>query len=386
MGWNEAELLRWLARRRARPALVGSQGHDAAVLRPARGPPGRVRGPGGRGRARRSGDERTRARPQGGGRALSDLAATPRGRSRCSCASRRRARNERSACARVIEGRGREGARARRGARRRRLSRRRAAARAVRHGARRRSPAAAGRRGATARGRASSCSSSGSVRRQRARAAPRAATRASPSAELLRAHGARALMDVSDGLRARSRAAGAASGVRIDLEHVPLHPDARARRARRADAAAREHALTTARTTSCSRRSRRAPGGVRAAARRRFPDARRDRARARGQRTVLGARRGRRRARAVGRTRRLDPWRMSAATSSAGTRGRGARDDRGCRRAPRPALVPGALRRARRRARQRQDDVTCAGSRAGSDVTERSSRRPSRACASCPGA
>src|SRR5262245_16010998 len=34
MGWSEAELLSWLARR-ARPArLVGSPGHDAAVLRP----------------------------------------------------------------------------------------------------------------------------------------------------------------------------------------------------------------------------------------------------------------------------------------------------------------------------------------------------------------
>ena len=39
MGWNEAELLRWLARRARPRALLGSQGHDAAVLRRLRGLP-----------------------------------------------------------------------------------------------------------------------------------------------------------------------------------------------------------------------------------------------------------------------------------------------------------------------------------------------------------
>jgi hypothetical protein len=37
MAWDEAELLRWLARRARPRILAGSQGHDAAVLRAAPG-------------------------------------------------------------------------------------------------------------------------------------------------------------------------------------------------------------------------------------------------------------------------------------------------------------------------------------------------------------
>jgi len=58
----------------------------------------------------------------------------------------------------------------------------------------------------------------------------------------LHAHGARALMDVSDGLALDLSRLAEASGVRIDLERVPVHPDA-LRAARRSGRTARTHAL-----------------------------------------------------------------------------------------------------------------------------------------------
>jgi thiamine-monophosphate kinase len=54
--------------------------------------------------------------------------------------------------------------------------------------------------------------------------------------------GARAMMDISDGLGIDLARLARASGVRIDLDHVPVHPDAR-RAARRKGRSALEHAL-----------------------------------------------------------------------------------------------------------------------------------------------
>ncbi len=78
----------------------------------------------------------------------------------------------------------------------------------------------------------------GSRRSRHMRIEPRVA-----EGEWLHANGARALMDVSDGLALDLSRVAAASGVRIDLESVPVHRDAR--RAARDDGAlsARDHAL-----------------------------------------------------------------------------------------------------------------------------------------------
>jgi len=58
----------------------------------------------------------------------------------------------------------------------------------------------------------------------------------------LAARGATALMDVSDGLARDLTRLAASSGVRIDLEDVPVHPDAR-RAARESGLEPRQHAL-----------------------------------------------------------------------------------------------------------------------------------------------
>jgi thiamine-monophosphate kinase len=62
------------------------------------------------------------------------------------------------------------------------------------------------------------------------------------AAAFLVAHGARALMDVSDGLALDLARLAAASGVRIDLERVPVHADA-TRMARTSGRTPRAHAL-----------------------------------------------------------------------------------------------------------------------------------------------
>lgn len=56
-------------------------------------------------------------------------------------------------------------------------------------------------------------------------------------------NGARAMMDVSDGLALDLSRLGRASGVRLRVEHVPVHADAR-RLARQTGRSALEHALT----------------------------------------------------------------------------------------------------------------------------------------------
>jgi len=88
----------------------------------------------------------------------------------------------------------------------------------------------------------------------------------------LHGRGATALMDVSDGLALDLSRIAEASAVRIDLERVPVHPDAR-RLARRTGRPARQHALHDGEDHELLATV--APGVAKrllAAARRRFPD------------------------------------------------------------------------------------------------------------------
>ena len=246
MGWNEAELLRWIARRPRARALSGSQGHDAAVLRALRGRPvvcadqvvegvhaefdcaGRALG-------------RKAAGHGIAGILWADLAATaaqPVALVLCIAAPlAERASRLRA----LIEG---------------------VDEKAHEHGAELVAGDLSSSRGplsitVTALGRFA-----GRGRppgRDRARAgelvlvtgplggsrlgrhldpAPRFA-----EAAFLLANGARALMDVSDGLALDLSRLAAASGVRLELERVPVHADAR-RLAQRSGHAARAHALT----------------------------------------------------------------------------------------------------------------------------------------------
>lgn len=240
MGWNEAELLDWL-RRRPRPAgLRGSQGHDAAVLERLSGFPvvcadqvveGVHTQPGCPGRI---------LGRKAAGRALSDLAATaarPRALVLCIAAP---AREKAARLRAVIEG---------------------VDEKAREHGAAlvggdlTRTTGAlclgvsalgslAGRRRAPGRDRAKpddlvllSGPVGGSGLGRHLDPMPRLALGA-----FLHAHGARVLMDVSDGLALDLARIAEASGVRIDLERVPIHRDAR-RAARRSGRSPRQHAL-----------------------------------------------------------------------------------------------------------------------------------------------
>lgn len=240
MSWNEAALLCWLARRARPPGLVGSQGHDAAVLRrlpglpvvcadqviegvhAQAGCPGRVLG------------------RKAAGRALSDLAATaarPHALLLCISAPQ----GERASRLRaVIEG---------------------VDAKAREHGAalvggdlaETSGPLSlavsalgsfSGRRRAPGRDRArpgelvlASGAFGGSALGRHLEPVPRFEL-----AEFLCAAGARALMDVSDGLALDLSRLAAAARVRIDLAHVPIHADAR-RAARQSGRTPRAHAL-----------------------------------------------------------------------------------------------------------------------------------------------
>jgi len=241
MSWNEAELLRWLSRR-ARPApLSGSQGHDAAVLERLRGRPvvccdqvvegvhaemgcaGRILG------------------RKAAGRALSDLAAT----AARPCALLLAVAAPRS-----------EGA-----------SRLRAVIEGVDEKAREHGAALVGGDLTETRGPlALTVSALGSFAgrgkppgRDRARpgelvllSGPVGGSRLGRNLEpeprfevagFLHAQGARALMDVSDGLALDLSRLAAASRVRIDLERVPIHRDA-LRAARASGRPPREHALS----------------------------------------------------------------------------------------------------------------------------------------------
>jgi thiamine-monophosphate kinase len=269
MGWNEAELLRWLGQRRRPSVLAGSQGHDAAVLRALGARPvvcadqviegvhaevgtaGRVLG------------------RKAAGRALSDLAATAaRPVAVLLCVAAPRA--ERAARLRaVIEG---------------------VDEKAREHGA-----ALVGGDLAATRGPLSlSVAALGRFPdrrrppgRDRARAGElvlvsgpvggsRLGRHLEPrprfdEAEFLRSRGARALMDVSDGLALDLARMARASRVRIDLEHVPIHADAE-RAAARSGRSARRHALADGEDHELlATLAPRAWAAARAEAARRFP-------------------------------------------------------------------------------------------------------------------
>ncbi|HEX6882581.1 MAG TPA: thiamine-phosphate kinase [Planctomycetota bacterium] len=237
MGWNEAELLRWLARR-PRPARVrGSWGHDAAVLHGLRGDPvvcadqvvegvHAERGTSGRHLGRKA-----------AGRALSDLAATgaePVALLLCLAAPRSEGAARLRAVITAVDAKGREHGAPLVGGD---LAGTRGALRLAvtalgRFPARRRPP---GRDRARPGDLVLLSGPTGGSRRGR-HLDPR------PRLELgrcLAAHGVHALMDVSDGLALDLARLARASGVRIDLERVPVHRDALlltggdARRARR---------------------------------------------------------------------------------------------------------------------------------------------------------
>jgi thiamine-monophosphate kinase len=240
MTWNEAELLDWLARRPRARGLFGSQGHDAAVLRAFRGLPvaccdqvveGVHAEPGCAGRA---------LGRKAAGRALSDLAATA-ARPRALLLSVAAPRGERAARLRALIAGVDE--------------------KAHEHGA----ELVGGDLSTTGGPLALTVTALGSFE---GRGRPPGRDRARPGelvllsgpvggsrlgrhlepeprfavAELLRAAGARALMDVSDGLALDLARLARASGVRIDLERVPVHRDA-LRLAKTSGRSARAHAL-----------------------------------------------------------------------------------------------------------------------------------------------
>jgi len=240
MGWNEAELLAWL-RRRPRPAVLrGSQGHDAAVLARARGLPVVCADQVVEGVHAPSGCPGRILGRKAAGRALSDLAATaarPRALLLCIAAPRDAASARLRAVIRGVEEKAQEHGAALVGGD---LSEApgplRLAVTALGDLASRRAP--------PGRDRARpgdlvllSGPVGGSRLGRHMDPLPRLALGA-----FLHARGARVLMDVSDGLALDLSRIARASGVRIDLERVPLHADA-VRLARRGRASAREHAL-----------------------------------------------------------------------------------------------------------------------------------------------
>jgi len=240
MSWSEASLLEWLSRRGRPRGLVGSHGHDAAVLAALAGLPvvccdhvieGVHVDPGT--------DGRTMGR-KAAGRALSDLAATAARPRALTCALAAPAHESEKRLRRVLEG---------------------VRAKAREHGADlvggdlsgTRGPLTisvqalgeyVGRRRAPGRDRARAGELvlltgplGGSRARRHLEPEPRFA-----EAHFLVAAGARVLMDVSDGLALDLARLARASRVRLELERVPLHADAR-RAARRDGRGARQHAL-----------------------------------------------------------------------------------------------------------------------------------------------
>ncbi|MEQ1892463.1 MAG: thiamine-phosphate kinase, partial [Planctomycetota bacterium] len=239
MGWSEARLLEWLARRAPPRGLVGSRGHDAAVLRALRGRPvlccdhvvegvHAERGTSGRVLGRKA-----------AGRALSDLAATAARPVALLLALAAPRDTRESRLRAVIEG---------------------VDAKAREHGAELVGGDLTSTRGALT----ISVSALGVFERagrppgrDRARAGElvlvtgalggsRLGRHLEPEPRFEAAHflaqaGARALMDVSDGLALDLARLARASRVRIDLERVPVHRAA-LRAARGEVARAREHA------------------------------------------------------------------------------------------------------------------------------------------------
>ena len=272
MGWNEAELLRWLARRARPRVLSGSRGHDAAVLRPVAGRPVLCTDQVVEGVHAERGCPGPVLGRKAAGRVLSDLAATA-ARPIALLLAVAAPRHERASRLRaVIEG---------------------VHEMAREHGAELVGGDLSGTSGPLSLTVAALGGFPGRRRppgRDRARPGelvllsgpvggsglgrhlePRPRFEA---AEFLSACGARASMDVSDGLALDLARMAEASGVRIDLEDVPIHPDAR-RAARASGRAAREHALRDGEDYELlATLSPRAWNAARSRASRRFPDMR----------------------------------------------------------------------------------------------------------------
>lgn len=241
MAWSEERLLRWLVtRRRSGSALVGSRGHDAAVVRRPAGRPVLCVDQTIEGVHYEKGTKVRLIGAKAVSRALSDLAATaarPVGVLLAIGASRRTREawlraliEEAEACARA------HGAEL--------LGGDLAAA----EGPCRIGVTAYGVlvRGGTPPGRdrarpgqlvLATGAFGGSALGRHLTFQPRLA-----EGEWLFAHGATALMDVSDGLSLDAERLARLSGVRVDLEHVPVHADAVAA-SRRSGRTALEHAL-----------------------------------------------------------------------------------------------------------------------------------------------
>jgi thiamine-monophosphate kinase len=240
MGWNEAELLRWLARRPRPAILFGSAGHDAAVLRRLAGRPVVCGDQVVEGVHAPTGCPGRALGRKAAGRALSDLAATaarPCALLLCIAAPRTERASRLRAVIEAVDEKAREhGAFLVGGDLSATDGSLRLAVTALGSFAQRRTP--------PGRPRARpgelvlvSGPLGGSALGRHLEPRPRFA-----EAEFLCAHGARALMDVSDGLALDLARLAEASRVRIDLEHVPIHADAR-RAARASGLTPRMHAL-----------------------------------------------------------------------------------------------------------------------------------------------
>jgi thiamine-monophosphate kinase len=236
MGWNEAELLRWLARRPAPARLRGSWGHDAAALLALHGTPVLCADQVVEGVHAERGTSGRQLGQKAAGRALSDLAATgarPEALLLCIAAPPGESAARLRAVIRAVDATGRA------------------------HGA----PLVGGDLSGSPGPLRLAVTAFGGFRQARRppgrdQARPgelllvsgplggsRAGRHLAPAprielGEFLCAAGVGALMDVSDGLALDLQRLAAASRVRIDLEHVPIHEDARqiaggdARRAR----------------------------------------------------------------------------------------------------------------------------------------------------------
>jgi thiamine-monophosphate kinase len=240
VGWNEAELLRWLARRPRARILFGSAGHDAAVLARFPGHPVACVDQVVEGVHAPRGARGAVLGRKAAARALSDLAATaarPRAVLLCVAAplgsSAAQLRSAITAVARTARAHGAELVGGDLTSTAGPLALAVTALGSFEH---RRRPPGRDRARAGELVLATGPFGGSSLGRHLA-PVPRFA-----EAEFLCAHGASALMDVSDGLALDLARIAAAARVRIELERVPVHADAR-RAARASGRTPRAHAL-----------------------------------------------------------------------------------------------------------------------------------------------
>jgi thiamine-monophosphate kinase len=240
MSWTEAELLPWIAHRPRPPGLVGSRGHDAAVLRAERGRPVLCVDQTIEGVHAAVGAPARALGRKAAGRALSDLAATA-AEPRALLLAIAAAPGERSARLRAViesvDEKAREHGAALVGGDLAAVPgplRLTVSALGVLRGSRRPPGRDRARPGQLV---LLTGPVGGSQRGRHLEPEPRFAV-----ARFLHEGGATALMDVSDGLALDLSRLASASSVRIDLERVPVHRDARAS-ARTSGRTALAHAL-----------------------------------------------------------------------------------------------------------------------------------------------